>query len=429
MQGEKAFLIWSCLVALSECSSTPCGGPTRGSPVTADTETLCAIRCRMQPDCSSYLYKDRDEFDDDGDQNEFEGNCVLRDKYEDDVFSEVHDVADYRAKHCIRVDPDVAAAGNVKHFVPPPSSADVAQDAAAAGFDVPLEVPSLKVTRFVAVLEEALNPVDAATRCGNMGGTLALEYNQEVSDLITAAGASAKRYVGAAPIQDLAYTWLSRWQNGLVDWTAGEEGAAPGSCPRYPDWAGFVSVDVNTHATYVDSDAGTFHMEDIATENLTTHVVCQYQGRNVAQGRPARARLVYPGSTLAGAVDGDWNQETPEDIYGGDTNDWLALDLGARFAVKRFLWRQRFECCGYRNRDMVFLVGEEMPESGSYPVDAASYLECATFPYFQYLKKVDGVTCDCLAVGSVAVVLNAPAQPMQLVELAVYAVPYGEFGP
>ncbi len=258
-----------------------------------------------------------------------------------------------------------------------------------------------------------------------MGATLALEYNKEVWDQISAAGAPPERYVGMTVTRVVgANNYVSSWQNGLVDWTE-EEQLAGGSCSKYPAWFDLALGDLTNFYVYLDVSTDTLELGQTPAGGIPTHHVCQYQGKNLALNKPTYARGMHSTSGPSNAVvDGKWDGVT----YYGNGYDWFTVDLQARFAIKRFMWRQRMDCCGSRNRDMTFLVGDELPPAGANPVDTAPYLTCGTFPYVQFMSKMDSVTCDCMPVGSVALVINVyHSVQMQLVELAVYGVPIGSF--
>lgn len=153
------------------------------------------------------------------------------------------------------------------------------------------------------------------------------------------------------------------------------------------------------------------------------------------------------------AVNGLWSTGG---YYHGNEHDWLAIDLGPDpYAVKAFMVGHRIDCCAFRNTVLTFLVGNEMPNAGT-PVSSLNldrYMSCAEWPYvgqvcnqptpsFCKTRKdcsislfqngeVSGATCDCLAKGTVVLILNKGNSlsntHMQFVEIGVYGVPWDKF--
>ncbi len=79
-----------------------CTGPQRFQEAHEVAHEFSA-KCKENSFCSSYLYKDFETFQSDGSSNEFpDGNCILRDKYEDFEMSELQDHGSgYRAKFAL----------------------------------------------------------------------------------------------------------------------------------------------------------------------------------------------------------------------------------------------------------------------------------------------------------------------------------------
>ncbi len=182
-----------------------------------------------------------------------------------------------------------------------------------------------------------------------------------------------------------------------------------------------------------NSSSGEYHMGNITPQ--PTLLVCQYFGRNLAEGRPVGFRAQrsgWPGKerkkrkkheqidhskkhfSMVKTVIQSWLTEqftissyaylsqwsfpcfscsahrTVNGLWGsggtyhGATHDWLAIDLGPKsYAVKAFMFSTRRDCCGYRHTDVSLLVGSKMPKNGT-PVshlELEKFIPCAEWPY------------------------------------------------
>ncbi len=185
------FLLMHFLSADTAYSSQLCHGPTAGGSATnQSSEMLCAILCSKTDTCSTYLYKSPESFASSID-NQYEGNCVFKDKFEDSSYlNEEQDTGDFEVKHCVRVNADFP---KNKYFVANPKGINVGQVwrlfllhivtcflvkvAHENGFNLTIEVPSLKVKRFFSVTQiSAHSRRSAEQKCAETGGTLVRTY-------------------------------------------------------------------------------------------------------------------------------------------------------------------------------------------------------------------------------------------------------------
>lgn len=268
-----------------------CNGPERSAPFNVNSENECAEACTDQLECSSYFFKLTS-----GEA----GLCQLLDKFNDNFLSETITVpTGYIMKTCLRSDESY-------YYITPPTY-DVAGAALAMGFDTPMTIASLGVTRYLKKLTGGdLSLSSARKRCAADGGSLLQEYNQEVSDAVNAIYGPTipKRYMGmhiTMREDNSAYDII--WDNGQVDWGNTQSG----SCPKYSSW-------VSSDWTKLQTEENVAHIiQDVndgmkpGDGNAPPYLICQYYGANVATGKVAGAPNYLPSThTPANALDGNW---------------------------------------------------------------------------------------------------------------------------
>ncbi len=402
-----------------------CKGPQRGQRfMMMEKEFLCASACKKAPDCSSYLYKDRQEFQDDEPNNEFDGNCVLRNKYEDYLLSELQELGNgYKAKLGLVVDDT----GTI-HFHKMPTDYNVTEEAIAAGYTTPMEIPSLKTTRFVKhhTYPSAYIYGQGGYNlhhwvCPLLGGILVPEYDMEVTQALTDIGGSTPTRALAMTRSPTATGAITLWETGMQDWANDLD---PSECPRYSawtadDWTG--SIDGQEQKVFLDTTSGTFIQGGVFP--YVTQVSCQFIGKNLAFEKPTGAlHHDWPAHSHPHAVDGRYNT-----MYHGKVAamDHWYVNLLDQYAIKLITLGTRGGCCSERNFGLDFWVGNEAPK-GTF--DETKFRLCTHFEHKQYVYDVHGFTCDHWTIGQFLVIKNrVHTEAIQLNEVTVHGWPISIF--
>lgn len=150
---------------LGSCALPDCTPPTFGDARMAPSIMLCAATCFNNPDCSSFMFKPiqvlaqfqaltkafpringlfTQEYRSSGD-NDYPGNCVIKNKYEDNHLGESIFADGYSAYAVVS---EVTASGVLKRVrkLPPKSKLDPKADAAALGYDTEMTLSSKRLT-------------------------------------------------------------------------------------------------------------------------------------------------------------------------------------------------------------------------------------------------------------------------------------------
>ena len=402
-----------------------CKGPQRGQEFfMAEKEFLCAIKCKKSDYCSSYLYKDYQDFQDAEPNNEFDGNCVLRNKYEDYMLSELQDIGDgYVAKLGLVVDNE----GTV-HFHKVPTNYNVTHEAIQAGFTLPMDISSTKVTKYVMHQDfppPTFNPNNNNNIykqvCPLLGGIQVHEYDLEVTAALNAIG-------GLTPIRPMALILqptdtgvITLWDNGMQDYS---KDLLAANCPKYSwtdnHWLDY--TDFNDGMIHTDTTTGVLikgQMNPIASK-----VSCQFVAPNLALNKPAGSLHVKASFPPHLGVDGDYHLFM-HGGGGGTQMEYFYINLLDTYAIKMITLATR-DCCAPRNMQMDFWVGDEKPTTD--PLDETHYRLCTHYEHQQRILDVHGFTCDKITVGKFVVIKNRASVAAILInEVTVHGWPISIF--
>ncbi len=101
------------------------------------------------------------------------------------------------------------------HFHPLPSTYNVTKVALDSGFDLPMEIASLKVTRYVRHFDFPSGNDKHERVCPLNGGVLVHEYNAETTAALTAIGGQTPERPAAMIKQATASgEIITLWDNG-----------------------------------------------------------------------------------------------------------------------------------------------------------------------------------------------------------------------
>lgn len=286
------------------------------------------------------------------------------------------------------------------------SQSELQDKAAAAGFDIALELLSEKV--FLKHMTTPMSIQEAQFACLGHGGLLPLEdsdnFIDAMSDLVgdptSTRFTSLVREIGNSPNQPHLV-----WQTGRVESTK----VGP-SEPRYTSW--------NDRFFVVNPATKTY--QSVSSTTLKSEFYCQYMGTNIALSKATYASTTAgeydQGSGMVDGVIGMnfWHTNG----YSQLQKEWFAVDLGGNFLVSSVLFLGRRDCCGERCHFMKVWIGQVIPPDWQH-LNPAPYELCGEYPYIQQTGYLSGIECVNRIMGQVVILENG-SQQMQLTEMLIF---------
>ena len=164
----------------------------------------------------------------------------------------------------------------------------------------------------------------------------------------------------------------------------------------------------------------------LSGSDIPTRFTCEFSGPNIAIGKPRYISSAWQNQNPTPLNDNYWgnNCELCSNYFHGgwpaSGRNWVAVDLGERYAVKAFRMQGKQGSVSYWNSGLTFWLGDVEPVS-FVPMDTSQWNYCTNY-FFNSMEyesgEVPGVTCEVLTFGRYAAIYG-----MRLAsEVGVYGV-------
>lgn len=382
----------------------------------------CAVECEVVSNCSSYLFKDWDLYLMNNGTNEFSGNCVLMNEFEDNLHYALQPTGSYdwylkstykKSIMFIRV---MAEKFQTEYF------------ANWFGYNITLQDPTLNQTLFFKLVEKPLSYDQAERTCAKESGSFPIVYDDILKQALLSTFGLTQTPLGLRIFDKSDGTKESVWSNGHIHW-----GDALGaSCLDYQHWT---QTDWDTNHFVVMDDQGLLQ-PGVSNATIFDSFICQFVGMSsIVGGRVATKETdaSFSQSKSEHLVDNRWNLNSRFNQWvSGDNSDgnmWLALDFTQSFVVKmiRVQASPSAEAAGLVN--LKFYVGYndgDFPQEGTILEldDRFGFCGQSHYDLRAHNGEILGFTCNHWYIGKFVVITNGAPQIMSISEVAVFGLPY-----
>lgn len=378
--------------------------------VNLPTETMCALSCYNDNNCSRYAFKDFDAFLSDGNDVTLTGNCLLFNSV--DIYPGSQSLPlpqGYKQKYLI-------VTSNSNQTTEILGVLRIEDDPLGAGFTEWITVGNSKIYFKEIIAEHTYD--QAMLECLRHGAILPMESTDDfVYQMSLLSGDSTTpRFISLATerskVQDEMHLV---WTLGQQEW---KENDPLSKCPKCQNWVFNGSADNQ----WVKIDPISKLYQTVVLGETTSKYYCQYLGENLATHKPVKASSIYNNAHMPEAiVDGMahsgarfWHSNK---FPGGD---WLSIDIGSIYWITNVLFLGRLDKLSERNRNYEVWIGGPEPIDGAM-FDSKDRNLCGIFPFRHRDDQLSGIACQHPVQGQIVVThAENSGSLLNFMEVAIY---------
>ncbi|TRY72526.1 hypothetical protein TCAL_06723 [Tigriopus californicus] len=384
----------------------------------------CALECEVISNCSSYLFKDWDLYQNHSQtgSNEFPGNCVLLTEFEDNLQYALQSTGSYRLYL------KTTYKQSIMFIRFHPKNFEVEHFANWFGYNITLQDPVLNQTLFFKLVDTPLSYDQAERTCAKESGSFPIAYNDAIKQALLTTFGLNQTPLGLRILQNSNAVKESVWSNGHIHW-----GDSLGSsCADYQHWT---QTDWDNNHFVVMDDQGILQ-PGISNATIFSHFICQFMGLNSMVGGRVATKATdgsYVENDSEHLVDNRWNLNPRFNQWvSGDNSDgnmWLALDFAQSFVVKMMRVQASPSAEAADLVNLKFFVGYnkgDFPQEGTVLNLDDRFGFCGQSAYDLRANngEILGFTCNHWYIGKFVAVTNGAPQIMAISEVAVFGLPY-----